>query len=221
MLKVAITAALFALSTCPSWAQSNPSSGAKSEDFSKAAETLQQLTSSTEIPKQLLSEAQCIGVIPKMTKGGFIAGAEHGSGLVSCRNGQNWSAPAFFGISGGSVGLQAGLENSQIVLLMNQQGRDYLMKGNFQLGAEAVAAGPTGGASGSVGWKAPIMTYAKSKGAYAGVNLAGSTIKFDDSNNKKVYGSNAEPQQLLNGSVQPPPQAQPFISALQSATQHS
>lgn len=213
MVKVTTVAAFFALSTCAAWAQ-NENSGPKSEELNKAAETVQQMTSSNEIPPQLLNEAKCIGVIPKMTKGGLIAGGEHGSGVVSCRSTQGWTAPAFFSISGGSVGLQAGLQKSEIVMLMNEQGEQYLMKGNFQLGAEAVAAGPTSGAAGSIGWKAPVLSYAKSKGAYAGVNLAGSTIQLDNDSIHKVYTSTTTAQQVLNGSVQPPPQAQQFLSAL-------
>ena len=219
MVKTLTTVAFFALFTCAAWAQNNETSGPKSEELNKAAQTVQDLTSSNQIPQQLLSQAQCIGVIPSMTKGGLIAGGEHGSGVVSCRNGQSWSAPAFFSISGGSVGLQAGLQKSEIVLLMNDQGKQYVMNDNFQLGAEAVAAGPTSGTGGSIGWKAPVMSYAKSKGAYAGINLAGSTIRLENDQIHKVYGSNTTAQQVLNGSVQPPSQAQPFISALQIATQ--
>src|SRR5690349_15385445 len=179
MVKIVTSMALFALCSSVAWASSpypgrnaRPDEDSKTkEEFNKAAQTLQEMISSNQIPKELLDQAQCIGVIPKMTKGGFIAGGQHGSGVVSCRTGQGWSAPAFFSISGGSVGLQAGLENSEIVMLFNEQGKQSLMNGNFQLGAEAVAAGPTSGASGSVGWKAPVLTYAKSKGAYAGLNL--------------------------------------------------
>jgi lipid-binding SYLF domain-containing protein len=150
-----------------------------------------------------------------MTKGGFIAGAEHGAGVVSCRTGQAWSAPAFFSISGGSFGLQAGAEHSEIVMLMNDQGKQYLLNGNFQLGAEAVAAGPTGnGYNGAVGWKAPVLSYSKSHGAYAGANLEGTTLQLDNNSIHKVYGSNASAQEVLNGSVQTPAQAQQFISAL-------
>lgn len=225
MVKVMTTAAFFALFACAAWARNNPTtaqnenSGPKSEELNKAAQTIQDMTSSSQIPRQLLDQARCIGVIPKMTKGGFIAGGEHGSGVVSCRTASAWSAPAFFNISGGSFGLQAGLEKSEIVMLMNDQGKQYLTQSNFQLGAEAVAAGPTSGASGTVGWKAPVLSYAKSKGAYAGVNLAGSTIHLDNDAIHQVYGSTATSEQVLNGSVQPPAQAQQFISALQTVTQ--
>jgi len=102
---------------------------------------------------------------------------------------------------------------------MNQQGEQYLMNDNFQLGAEAVAAGPTSGTSGSVGWKAPVLSYAKSKGAYAGINLAGSTITIDHDTDRNVYGSGATTQQVLNGKVQTPPQAQQFVAAVRRTTQ--
>jgi len=224
MFKIMTAAAFLTLFTCAGWARSSPTpkdekSGAKSEELSKATQILEEMTSSDQIPKPLLTQAQCVGVIPEMTKGGFIAGAEHGGGVVSCRNGSGWSAPAFFSISGGSVGFQAGLEKSQIVLLMNQQGEQYLMNDNFQLGAEAVAAGPTSGTSGSVGWKAPVLSYAKSKGAYAGINLAGSTITIDHDTDRNVYGSGATTQQVLNGKVQTPPQAQQFVAAVRRTTQ--
>ena len=224
MLKVMTTAAFFALFTCAGWARTAPknneTSGAQNQELNKATQVLEDMTASQQIPQQLLSQAECVGVIPQMTKGGFIAGAEHGNGVVSCRTGSSWSAPAFFSITGGSVGFQAGLEQSQIVLLMNQQGKQYLMNDNFQLGAEAVAAGPTSGTSGSVGWKAPVLSYAKSKGAYAGINLAGSTIKVDNSANHDVYGSNATIQQVLNGNEQAPPQAQQFMAAVRKSTVH-
>jgi lipid-binding SYLF domain-containing protein len=211
------------LLTCAGWARTAPkndaNSGAKNEELSKATQILEEMTASNQIPDPLLTQAQCVGVIPEMTKGGFIAGAEHGNGVVSCRSGQGWSAPAFFSISGGSVGFQAGLEKSQIVLLMNQQGEQYFTGDNFQLGAEAVAAGPTSGTSGSVGWKAPILSYAKSKGAYAGINLAGSTIKLDKDAIHEVYGSDTTTKQVLNGGVKTPPQAEQFVATVRKSAQ--
>ena len=216
MRKFMTAAALVALCSCAAWAQN---SGPKSEELNKSRDVLEDMTSSRQIPQHLLNQAQCVGVIPEMTKGGFIAGAEHGDGVVSCRTTNGWSAPAFFSITGGSVGFQAGIERSQIVLLMNDKGKDYLMNDNFQLGAEAVAAGPTEGASGAVGWEAPILSYAKSKGLYAGINLQGSTIKMDRDTDHNVYGSSATTREVLDGQVRPPADAQPFISALRKTTQ--
>src|SRR6266566_8364581 len=81
------------------------------KELNAAAQVVQNMTSSHQIPSNLLSQAQCIAVIPKLTKGGFIVGGEHGSGVVSCRTSSGWSAPAFITMTGGSVGLQAGGEH--------------------------------------------------------------------------------------------------------------
>lgn len=215
---VGVVVALFAMFAWTAQAQSSSNQNAKQQELSNAAKTLQQMTSSNQIPTQLLDQSKCIAVIPNMAQGAFIVGAKHGAGVVSCRNGHSWSAPAFISISGGSVGLQAGGSNSQLILLMNQQGEQSLLDGNFQLNAQAVAAGPNGSSyNASAGWKAPVLTYKQSHGAYAGVNIAGSTIHVDSSAMKNVYGSNANSQKVLSGSVQVPSQAQQFVSALPQA----
>jgi hypothetical protein len=116
---------------------------------------MQNMASSNQIPSSLLKQAKCIAVIPKMTKAGFIVGGKHGNGVVSCRTKSGWSAPAFISMTGGSVGLQAGAEKQDIVLLMNSQGEQELRNGHWELGGEAAAAGPSGGeaADTSTGWK--------------------------------------------------------------------
>lgn len=98
---------------------------------------------------------------------------------------------------------------------MNQQGNQDWLNGKFKLGAEVVAAGPNGNSyNASAAWQAPILSYSQSKGVYGGANIAGSTISIDNGAMKSVFGSNVKAQTVLSGSVQPPPQAQPFISAL-------
>src|SRR5215472_7501484 len=162
------------------------------------------MTSPPHIPSSLLDQAQCIAVIPGLTKGGLIVGGEHGSGVVSCRTTSGWSAPAFITMTGGSVGLQAGAEHQDIVLLMNSQGEQELKAGHWNLGAEAVAAGPTGGtgASQNTGWKAPVLSYANSKGAFAGADIGGSKIGADNDLIHNLYGENASFQAILDGQVQ-------------------
>ena len=214
---VAMIAALFALFSLGAWAQSSSSenSHAQSQELSNAAQDLQQMTSSSVVPKQLFDQAQCVAVIPKMTRAGFIAGGKHGNGVISCRTSSGWSAPAFISITGGSVGLQAGVENSEIVMLMNKQGEQQFMNGNLQLGAGIVAAGPTGNSyNASTGWKAPVLSYSKSSGAFAGASVEGATVHADTKAMNSVYGSNVSFNQVLNGSVQTPPQAEQFTSAL-------
>jgi lipid-binding SYLF domain-containing protein len=184
-----------------------------------ATQTVQSMTTGAKpIPSSLLRAAKCIAVIPKLTKAGFIVGGEHGKGVLSCRTATGWSAPAFITITGGSVGLQAGGEHQEIVLLMNNQGEQELINGHWDLGAEAVAAGPTGDSAGvgeSTGWKAPVLSYAHSSGAYAGANLQGSKIDLDQDANHNLYGKSASIQSLLEGQAQTPEAAQQFGSALE------
>ena len=184
-----------------------------------ATQTVQSMTTGAKpIPASLLRAAKCIAVIPRLTKAGFIVGGEHGNGVVSCRTATGWSAPAFITITGGSVGLQAGGEHQEIVLLMNNQGEQELISGHWDLGAEAVAAGPAGDSAGvgeSTGWKAPVLSYAHSSGAYAGANLQGSKIDLDQDANHNLYGKSASIQSLLEGQAQTPEAAQQFGSALE------
>ena len=148
------------------------------------------MTSSKQIASSLLKGAECIAVIPGLTKAGFIVGGLHGNGVVSCRTSTAWSAPAFISMSGGSVGFQAGGEHQDIVLLMNKQGEQELRNGHWDLGADATAAGPTGASAGageSTGWKAPVLSYTHSSGAYAGANLQGSKINADQDTMHNLY----------------------------------
>jgi len=185
-----------------------------------ATGVVQNMSGNHQIPASLLQEAKCVAVVPKLTKAGFIVGGEHGNGVVSCRTANGWGAPAFITITGGSVGLQAGGEHQDIVLLMNNQGKQELSNGHWDLGAEAAAAGPTGDSAGrtaSTGWKAPVLSYTHSSGAFAGADLGGSKIHADNDTIHNLYGSNATFQSLLNGDVQAPASAQQFLSALQQA----
>jgi SH3 domain-containing YSC84-like protein 1 len=212
MRKVLGTLTLVALFACAAWA----ADAAKLLDA--AAQGVQNMTSSNQIPQSLISQAKCIAVIPRLTKGGFIVGGEHGNGVVSCRTSSGWSAPAFITVTGGSVGLQAGGEHQDIVLLMNDQGKQQLSGGHWDLGAEAVAAGPTGGtgAAENTGWKAPVLSYTQSKGAFAGADLGGSKINVDNDTIHNLYGQSASFSSILNGDVPAPASAQQFISALPS-----
>lgn len=184
-----------------------------------ATQTVQSMTTGAKpIPSSLLHAAKCIAVVPQLTKAGFIVGGEHGNGVVSCRTESGWSAPAFITITGGSIGLQAGGEHQEIVLLMNNQGKEELTNGHWDLGAEAVAAGPTGdsaGATQSTGWKAPVLSYSHSSGAYAGANLQGSKIDLDQDANHNLYRPSASIKSILDGQAQAPEAAQSFLSALE------
>jgi lipid-binding SYLF domain-containing protein len=187
------------------------------KELDAAAQVLQSMTSANQIPSTVLSQAKCIAVIPDLTKAGFIVGGEHGGGAVSCRTASGWSAPAFITMSGGGVGLQAGAEHQDVVLLMNPQGADELKSGHWDLGAEASAAGPSGGkgATESTGWKAPVLSYSNSSGAFAGADVGASKIGADNDTIHNVYGKDTSFQAILEGQVQPPASAQKFLSELQ------
>src|SRR5215471_18822970 len=210
MKKILSLAAVVVMSCWVAWAAD------AAKELDAAAQVVQNMASSNQIPSNLLNQAKCIAVIPKLNKAGFIVGGQHGSGVVSCRTASGWSAPAFITMTGGSVGLQAGAEHQDFVLLMNSHGEQELKNGHWDLGAEAAAAGPSGGteATESTGWKAPVLSYSNSKGAFAGADVGGSKIGADQDMIHNVYGENASFQTILSGQVPPPASAQQFLSAL-------
>ena len=173
-------------------------------ESAKAAEAFREIMNSPDkaIPSDILDSAQCVAVFPHTIKGGFIIGAQKGDGVVSCRTGHGWSAPVFLDMAGGSIGAQIGGQATDYVLLfMNRSGVDHLLSNKFSLGGEAsVAAGPVGReAGGQTDWKlnAEILTYSRSKGLFAGVELKGVSITTDGSDMRNVYGDGVNAKELL------------------------
>ena len=127
------------------------------------------------IPQEVLEHAKCIAIVPHMIKGGFVFGAENGRGIATCRTENGWSAPAFFAITGGSWGLQIGVEGIDLVMIFQgDKGMDRLVESKFEIGGDAsAAAGPVGRhASADTDWKmnAEILTYSRAKGIFAGLH---------------------------------------------------
>jgi len=154
------------------------------------------------IPQDLLDKAEAVAVFPGVLKGGLIVGGRGGSGVISRRVANGWSAPAFFDLGGGSVGLQIGVASTDYVLLfMNEHAVDSLLSDKFELGGEgSAAAGPVGrSASASTDLKlnAQILSYSRSRGAFAGLELKGVVIKPDNDDNAQVYGMTA--RDILTG----------------------
>ena len=144
------------------------------------------------IPKDLLDKAEAVAVFPNVIKAGFIVGGRGGSGVISRRVRGGWSAPAFFNLGGGSVGLQIGASKTDyVMLIMNEEGIRGLMEDKFELGGEmGVAAGPVGreaAASTNITLDAGILSYSRSKGLFAGVALKGAVINPDNDLNEAVY----------------------------------
>lgn len=174
------------------------------------------------IPEEVLEHAKCIAVVPHMIKGGFVFGAENGRGITTCRTANGWSAPAFFTITGGSWGLQIGLEGVDLVLIIqNEKGMQRLIGSKFQLGADAsAAAGPVGRhASANTDWKldTEILTYSRAKGAFAGLTLTGAAIRHDSDSTKAIYGHEVSTRRILNGKVAVPNAAKAFLDAVREA----
>lgn len=194
------------------------------ERIEKSAQVLRQIMATPDkgIPNEVFDKAKCVAVVPHMLKGGFVFGAKHGKGVAICRTPSGWSAPEFFTIGGGSWGAQIGIEGVDLVMMiMNQQGMDQLLKSRFQVGGSASAsAGPVGRhASAGVDWKmnSPILTYSRSKGVFAGVDLEGAVIEPDEDSMREVYGQAVPASQVLTGQVKVPKDAQTFIAAVTQA----
>jgi SH3 domain-containing YSC84-like protein 1 len=154
------------------------------------------------IPADLLDKAEAVAVFPGVLKGGFIVGGRGGSGVISRRVADGWSAPAFFDLGGGSIGLQIGVASTDYILLfMNERAVDSLLSDKFEIGGEgSAAAGPVGrsaSASTDARLNAQILSYSRSKGAFAGLELKGVVIKPDNEDNYQVYGLNA--RDILTG----------------------
>jgi len=174
------------------------------------------------IPDEVLQHAKCIAVVPHLLKGGFVFGAENGRGVATCRTSHGWSAPAFFAITGGSFGLQIGVEGIDLVMVIqNDKGMDHLISSKFEIGADAsAAAGPVGRhASADTDWKlnAEILTYSRAKGAFAGLTLNGAGIRRDDDSTEAEYGHDVSTRNILTGQVLPPPGSRAFLDAIRSA----
>jgi lipid-binding SYLF domain-containing protein len=173
-----------------------------------------------EIPQEYWTRARCVVVIPELKKAAFIIGGEYGKGVMSCRAGEQWSAPVFMQLAKGSWGFQAGAEQADLVLLvMNDSGVQKLLKNKVNLGADAsVAAGPMGrrsGVSTDAVVTAEILSYSRSKGLFAGIDLSGGVLRPDEDANVGVYGKGAMPNTILaTREMSAPPEAAAFLRAL-------
>ena len=174
------------------------------------------------IPEEVLEHAKCVAVVPHMVKGGFVFGAEGGKGVTTCRTADGWSAPAFITISGGSWGLQIGVEAVDVVMIFqNDKAMQRLLDSNFQVGGDAsAAAGPVGRhAEAGTDWKleTEILTYSRAKGLFAGLTLTGASLRQDNDSRNAIYGPDVTTRALLSGQVPVPAVAQPFLAEVHAA----
>ncbi|MDE3150442.1 MAG: lipid-binding SYLF domain-containing protein [Acidobacteriota bacterium] len=168
------------------------------------------------IPLNILEQATCVGVVPSMLKGAFIFGASYGQGVVTCRTGHGWSAPVFIRMAGGSFGFQIGGQSTDLVLVaVNDRGFQDLLKSKFKIGAGAsAAAGPVGrNTQAATDWKmnAELLTYSRSKGLFAGIDLDGTSVSQNTEDTQTYYGAPHTFESILKGNVAVPTGAVSFV----------
>jgi lipid-binding SYLF domain-containing protein len=235
MLKnIAVGVLLLALG-CFAFAQSDRDRDHDRDDSNANLSELQTATQVVEhmsatapdkgIPREVLNGAKCVAVIPKLVKGAFVVGGEHGDGVATCRTSAGWSSPAPFSVSGVSWGPQIGGKTTDLLMfIMNEQGMKDLMSGHFKVGGDVSAvAGPVGrSGSADAGWKAAILTYSSSKGAFIGASLNGAEVNQDKKATRNWYGQEIPFADILNGKVKTPnAQARAFVNAVQNAKENA
>jgi lipid-binding SYLF domain-containing protein len=172
------------------------------------------------IPLEIASSAKCVAVIPGFKKGAFLVGAQYGQGVATCRTAKGgWSAPVFIQLTGASFGLQAGGESTDLVLVgINRKSMDDILKDKVKLGGDiAAAAGPVGRdtqASTTELANAEFLTYSRSKGLFAGVDLTGDVVNQNSGDTKSFYGADVPYKTILSGSVATPPAAAHFVATV-------
>jgi len=177
------------------------------------------------IPQDLLEKAKCVAIIPGEEKAAFIFGGNYGKGLATCRTAHGWSAPMFLAVGGGSFGFQIGGSFTDVVLLfMNDHALQSLLSDKFKVGGDAtVAAGPVGrqaSANTDARLNAEILSYSRSKGAFAGISLDGAVVQADHSGDESMYGSAATRHDILRGEVAVPEPAQGLVEELDKYSSH-
>ena len=191
-----------------------PGAGRDMQRVAQANRVLKEIMMAPDsgIPQSLMQDAHAIAVIPGVIKAGFILGGRFGEGLVAIKTAQGtWSNPAFIRITGASLGFQAGVSSTDVILVFrSERGVDRLVHGEFTLGADlGVAAGPVGryaNASTNGELSAEIYSYSRSRGLFAGVALDGARIGIDDSADQRVYGRDITARRIFEGQISAVPQ---------------
>lgn len=217
-MKVLVGVCLAAMLAVPLFAQKDVDARLKA-----ATEDLHAMTNASDkgIPTDLLNKASCVVVIPNLKKGGFIVGGEYGAGFFSCRktNGVGWSAPGCIKITGGKFGLLiGGAETDVVMLVMNQGGMEHLLSDKFQLGGDATAVGGPVGRDASAmtdaEMHAQILSYSRSRGIFGGLDLSGAAVTQDGDANRALYGHDISNKEIATGTVAVPAAAETFVHTL-------
>jgi lipid-binding SYLF domain-containing protein len=206
LVSFALAMTLLLLSAAPTWA-----APAVERRADEAIRVLREIMESPDrrIPRDLLRDAEAVAVIPDVVKAGFVIGGRHGRGLIAVRGADGaFSNPSFISLTGGSVGFQAGVQSTDVILVFRtRRGVDGLVNGKFTLGADAaVAAGPVGRTAAMATdamLKAEIYSYSRSRGLFAGVALDGAVLAIDHEANRRAYGRGVTPRRIFEGGAPP------------------
>ncbi|SNS31456.1 Lipid-binding SYLF domain-containing protein [Granulicella rosea] len=176
-------------------------------------------TPDKNVPLDIAAKAQCVAVVPGFKKGAFLIGGQYGQGVATCRTGHGWSAPVFIQLTGASFGLQAGGQSTDLVIVgINRRSMDDLLKDKVKLGGDiAASAGPVGRnsqASTTELANAEFLTYSRSKGLFAGVDLTGDVVHQNGDDTMAYYGKDIPYQKVLAGEVVPPASAVHFLATV-------
>lgn len=220
MKKVFLLMVMAALAGMPAFAQKDENN--RIENAGKVMVEI--LNVPDDIPADLLDKAECVIVLPSVMKAAFIVGGSYGRGVMTCRSGPNfngrWSAPAMMALEGASIGFQIGGQATDFILLvMNKRGADSILTSQVKLGADvSAAAGPKGRsatASTDVTMRAEILSYSRARGLFAGISLAGSTLRSDNDGNKRLYGKGVSGKDIvINSAIRPPASAKLLLATL-------
>lgn len=191
------------------------------ERLNAASQVITEIESipASAIPSSIMAKATCVAVIPGYKKAAFVFGGSYGQGVVTCRTNHGWSAPAFIQMAGGSWGLQIGGQSTDLVLIaVNKRGMEDLLKTKFKIGGDAAAsAGPVGrnaAAATNLTLKSELLTYSRSQGIFAGIDLNGAVVNQNTNDTRTFYGHDVPFQTILDGKVPTPPSARKFVATV-------
>jgi len=224
MRKLISLGMLFALTGAPMLA-ARPDNDKETDRLENAGMVMEEIMNiPDDIPQDLLDKAECVIVFPSVLKAAFVVGGSYGRGAMACRSGEHftgpWGAPSMMALEGGSLGFQLGGQATDFVLLvMNPRGATAILNSKVKLGADmAAAAGPKGRdatAATDATLRAEILSYARSRGLFAGISLEGSSLRPDNDANEKLYGKKMTATEIIRkGAVPVPPSGEKLVSLL-------
>ena len=223
-MKTMLSAVAISLSLAAALPAAAQKDSALDTRINDSAQVIKEIMATPEggVPKSIIDKTTCLAIIPSVKKAAFIVGGSYGQGVVTCRTAHGWSGPVFIRLGGGSVGFQIGGQATDLVLVaVNDKGLQDLLHSKFKIGADAAAAaGPVGrnaSASTDILLKAELLSYSRSRGAFAGIDLNGASILQNVDDTNKLYGAPHSFTDILHGTVETPDSARSFVTQIEQS----